>query len=280
MKNPDNVLDYFILHEDIAMNNSLVFAFILTGIAGAATGIGSCIAFFFNHSNRKFLSLSLGFSGGVMLYISFVELFAGAKDFLSECSGNAGALSAIGAFFGGIALSLLIDRMIPESRNPHEVRKVEEMEHPEHKAKMFRSGMLFALALAVHNFPEGMAVFMSGMISAKTGIFTAVAVAIHNIPEGITVSVPIYHATGSRKKAFLWSFASGLAEPLGALAAYFLFMPFLSETLLMLIYAAVAGIMVFLTFDELLPLAREYGEHHLSITGLICGMLLMALVLL
>lgn len=262
------------------MSDNLLLAFILTGIAGVATGIGSCIAFFFNHSNRKFLSLSLGFSGGVMLYISFVELFAGAKSFLSERSGTAGALSAIGAFFGGIALSLLIDRLIPESRNPHEVRKVEEMSHPDYKKRAFRSGILFALAIAIHNFPEGMAVFMSGMISGKTGIFTALAVAIHNIPEGITVSVPIYHATGSRKKAFLWSFASGLSEPLGALAAYFLFLPFLTETLLMLIYAGVAGIMVFLTFDELLPLAREYGEHHLSIAGLICGMLLMALVLL
>ena len=262
------------------MTSNLLLAFILTGIAGVATGIGSCIAFFFNHSNRKFLSLSLGFSGGVMLYISFVELFAGAKMFMAERSGTVGSLSAIGAFFGGIALSLIIDRLIPESRNPHEVRKVEEMSHPSYKRRAFRSGMLFALAIAIHNFPEGMAVFMSGMISGKTGIFTALAVAIHNIPEGITVSVPIYHATGSRKKAFLWSFASGLSEPLGALAAYFLFLPFLSETLLMLIYSGVAGIMVFLTFDELLPLAREYGEHHLSITGLIGGMLLMALVLL
>ena len=152
------------------MSDNLLLAFILTGIAGVATGIGSCIAFFFNHSNRKFLSLSLGFSGGVMLYISFVELFAGAKSFLSERSGTAGALSAIGAFFGGIALSLLIDRLIPESRNPHEVRKVEEMSHPDYKKRAFRSGILFALAIAIHNFPEGMAVFMSGMISGKTGI--------------------------------------------------------------------------------------------------------------
>ena len=165
---------------------------------------------------------------------------------------------------------LLIDRLIPESRNPHEVRKVEEMSHPDYKKRAFRSGILFALAIAIHNFPEGMAVFMSGMISGKTGIFTALAVAIHNIPEGITVSVPIYHATGSRKKAFLWSFASGLSEPLGALAAYFLFLPFLTETLLMLIYAGVAGIMVFLTFDELLPLADiliPSEEFSLAKTG-------------
>ena len=262
------------------MNHQLLFAFLLSGLAGLATGVGSCIAFFFNHSNKKFLSAALGFSGGVMIYISFVELFASSRSYLSEVSGKIGSLSAIGAFFGGMFMAMLIDRLIPESRNPHEVRTVEDMEQPVSKKKIFRSGMIFALAVGIHNFPEGMAVFMSGMATPETGIFTALAIAIHNIPEGITVSVPIYHATGSRKKAFLWSFVSGLSEPFGALCAYFIFMPFLSTTLLMLIYAAVAGIMVFITFDELLPLAREYGEHHLAIYGLISGMMLMALFLL
>ena len=162
-----------------------------------------------------------------------------------------GGLAAVGAFFGGIALALLIDRLVPESGNPHEVRQVEEMDHPHHKDTLFRSGLFFALAVAVHNFPEG-----------------------------ITVSVPIYHATGSRGQAFFWSFLSGLAEPLGALCAYLILMPFLNKPLLMLLNAGVAGIMIFITFDELLPLAQEYGEHHLSIYGLIGGMLLMALILL
>ena len=215
-----------------------------------------------------------------MIYISFVELLAEAKSGLSRLDGMRGALSAVAAFFAGIAIAMLIDRLIPESRNPHEARPVEAMSEACEKSRAFRSGMLFALAIAIHNFPEGMAVFVSGITSPETGIFTALAIAIHNIPEGITVSVPIYHATGSRKKAFLWSFVSGLAEPLGALFAFLLFRPFLSETLLLLINAAVAGIMVFLTFDELLPLAREYGEHHLAIYGVIAGMLMMSLVLL
>lgn len=262
------------------MDQKIFFAFILAAFAGLATGVGSCIAFFFKHSNRKFLSVSLGFSGGVMIYISFVELLAEAKSGLSRLDGMRGALSAVAAFFAGIAIAMLIDRLIPESRNPHEARPVEAMSEACEKSRAFRSGMLFALAIAIHNFPEGMAVFVSGITSPETGIFTALAIAIHNIPEGITVSVPIYHATGSRKKAFLWSFVSGLAEPLGALFAFLLFRPFLSETLLLLINAAVAGIMVFLTFDELLPLAREYGEHHLAIYGVIAGMLMMSLVLL
>ena len=260
--------------------NSVFNAFLLASAAGLATGAGSCIAFFFDRSNKRFLALSLGFSGGVMLYISFAELLADARHSLTELYGKPGSLCAAGAFFAGIFLSMLIDRLIPESGNPHEVRTVEEMEHPVHRETLFRSGMLFALALAVHNFPEGMAVFMTSLESPETGIFTALAVAIHNIPEGITVSVPIYHATGSRKKAFFWSFLSGLAEPMGALCAYLILLPFLSKTLLMLLYAGVAGIMVFITFDELLPLSREYGEHHLSIYGLIAGMFLMALVLL
>lgn len=262
------------------MDSRILFAFMLSIAAGLATGVGSCIAFFFNHSNKKFLSLALGFSGGVMIYISFVELLAEAKSGLEELMGKGGVVCAIAAFFSGIALSMLIDRLIPESRNPHEARPVEAMDAPEQKSRLFRSGALFALALTIHNFPEGMAVFISGATSVKGGIFTALAIAIHNIPEGITVSVPIYHATGSRKKAFLWSFVSGLAEPLGATCAYFILLPFISEKLLMLINAGVAGIMVFLTFDELMPLAREYGEHHLAIYGVISGMLLMSLVLL
>ena len=262
------------------MNHQLLNAFLLSCVAGLATGIGSCIAFFFNHSNKKALSLSLGFSGGVMTYISFVELFSDARLYMVKKFGKSGALFVIAAFFGGMLLALLIDRLIPESRNPHEMRPAEAMNSPEEKRKLFRSGLIFALAIAIHNFPEGMAVFMSGLVTPETGIFTALAVAIHNIPEGITVSVPIYHATGSRKQAFFWSFMSGLSEPFGALFAFTFFLPFLSHTLLMLLFAAVAGIMVFITFDELLPLAREYGEHHLAIYGLIAGMILMSLVLL
>ena len=142
-----------------------------------------------------------------------------------------------------------------------------------------RSGLLFAFAIAIHNFPEGMAVFMASLVNPATGLSIALAIAIHNIPEGITVSVPLYHATGSRKKAFFYSFLSGLAEPLGALTAWLLLMPFLTENVMMCTFAAVAGIMVFISFDELLPLAEEYGEHHIAIYGIISGMLIMALTL-
>lgn len=215
-----------------------------------------------------------------MIYISLAELLSEARLGLIDIFGKRpGALAAIAAFFGGIFLAMLIDKLVPSHENPHEVRSVEEMDSPRHRDKILRSGTLFALAVGIHNFPEGMAVFVSSLANPGMGLSIAAAIAIHNIPEGITVSVPIYHATGNRKKAFLYSFASGLAEPLGALAAWFIFAPFLSETLLNVLFAAVAGIMVYITFDELLPLAEEYGEHHISIYGVIIGMLVMALSL-
>ncbi len=252
----------------------------LSLFAGLATGIGSCLAFFSNRSDTRFLSCSLGFSGGVMIYISLVELMGQANHKLTGLYGHkTGSLYAIAAFFGGIALAMLIDRLVPADENPHEVQRVEEMTAPRHPHKMVRSGILFALAIGIHNFPEGMATFCAALAEPVTGISIAIAVAIHNIPEGITVSVPIYYATGSRRKAFFWSFLSGLAEPAGALVAWLILMPYLTPALLALTFAAVAGIMVFISFDELIPLAEEYGKHHLVIYGLIAGMLVMALTL-
>ena len=260
--------------------SQVIFCMLLTLGAGLATGVGSCIAFFFKRSDRKFLSFALGFSGGVMIYISFAELLNEARESLNDILGvRPGSLLALAAFFGGIFIAMLIDKLVPSYENPHEVRAVEEMDTPQHRDKILRSGTLFALAVGIHNFPEGMAVFVSALADPGMGLSIAAAIAIHNIPEGITVSVPIYHATGNRKKAFLYSFASGLAEPLGALAAWFIFAPFLSATLLNILFAAVAGIMVYITFDELLPLAEEYGEHHISIYGLIAGMFVMAISL-
>ena len=208
--------------------------------------------------------------------MSFLKTYLKLSEIFGKRPGN---LAGIAAFFGGIALAMLIDKLVPSYENPHEVRKLEEMTSPIHKDKLIRSGKLFALAIAVHNFPEGMAVFTSALTDPVTGISIALAIAIHNIPEGITVSVLIYHATGSKKRAFTYSFLSGLAEPLGALAAWAFLLPFLSPELMAITFAAVAGIMVFISFDELLPLAEEYGEHHLAIAGLGAGMLVMALTL-
>ena len=264
--------------------NNIFTAFLMTLIAGLSTGIGSCIAFFANHTNKKFLSVSLGFSAGVMIYVSMIEIFFTAQDMLTaEVGEKCGKWLTVIAFFGGILLIAVIDKLIPSEENPHEVRSVEdEAEDPEktQNRKLMRMGLLTALAIGIHNFPEGLATFVSAMQQPSVAIPIVAAIAIHNIPEGIAVSVPVYQATGSKIKAFRCSFLSGLAEPAGALIGWLVLKPIMNDVVYGMIFAAVAGIMVFISFDELLPAAREYGEHHLSIYGLISGMAVMAVSLL
>lgn len=264
----------------------IMFAFLLTMFAGLSTGIGSLIAFFAKKTNKKFLSISLGFSAGVMIYVSLIEIFQKAQMFLAgELGEKWGAWATVLAFFGGIFLIAFIDRVIPEEENPHEAKGVladkKETGDNETKSKhLMRMGAFTALAIAIHNFPEGLATFVSALQDPSIAIPIVVAIAIHNIPEGIAVSVPIYQATGSKKKAFLYSFASGLAEPVGAMIGWLLLLPIMNDAIYGIIFAAVAGIMVFISVDELLPAAREYGEHHLSVYGLVAGMGVMAVSLL
>ena len=241
----------------------------LTLGAGLATGIGSTIALFAHRTNKRLLSFSLGLSGGVMIYVSFVELFQQAREAIGAIYGpQTGMGITTLAFFGGVLLIGVIDRLVPSVENPHEAHMIEELEKKPKNAKLMRMGLMTALAIGIHNFPEGIATFA-----------TAVAIAIHNIPEGIAVSIPVFYATGDRMKAFRYSLLSGLAEPVGALLAYFILMPFMSPVMMGCILAGVAGIMVFISIDELLPAAREYGEAHISIYGVMSGMAIMALSL-
>ncbi|WHY00022.1 zinc transporter ZupT [Neobacillus sp. DY30] len=266
------------------MTENLLLAFGLTLFAGLATGIGSLLAFFTSHTNTKFLSVTLGFSAGVMIYVSMVEIFVKAKVALVDAMGVVpGNWLTVGGFFGGMILIAAIDKFIPKQSNPHELKTVEDMNQPSMvngKPDLLKMGTFTALAIGIHNFPEGIATFTSALQDPALGIAIAVAIAIHNIPEGIAVSVPVYFATGDKKKAFKLSFLSGLSEPIGALAAYLFLMPFLNDIMFGIIFAAVAGIMVFISLDELLPAAKRYDETHLSIYGLIAGMAVMAVSLL
>ena len=264
--------------------SAVLYAFLLTLFAGLSTGIGSALAFFTKRTNTKFLSVSLGFSAGVMIYVSFVEIFFKAKESIVSVAGDkAGSWITVGAFFGGMFIVALIDLLIPKVENPHEVRLIEDMNESSlqkgSQEKLMRMGLMTALAIGIHNFPEGLATFIAALKDPELGLPIAIAIAIHNIPEGIAVSVPIYFATGSRKKAFTLSFLSGLSEPVGAIIGYLILMPFMSDLVFGLLFASVAGIMVFISLDELLPAAREYGEHHLSIYGLVAGMAVMAVSL-
>jgi len=264
--------------------HDVLIAFALTLFAGLSTGIGSAIAFFTRQTNTRFLSIALGFSAGVMIYVSFVEIFFKARESLMDALGNGyGSLLTVISFFGGMFIIAIIDRLIPSAENPHEIKMVEDVSgrvRRNNTLKLKRMGMFTALAIAIHNFPEGMATFTAALHDPGLGIAIAIAIAIHNIPEGIAVSVPIVYATGNKRKAFTLSFLSGLAEPVGALVGFLILMPIMSELTFGILFASVAGIMVFISIDELLPAAREYGEHHLSIYGMIAGMAMMAVSLL
>ncbi len=254
--------------------SSIVLAFLLTAISGLSTGVGSLIAFFAKRTNTKFLSAALGFSAGVMVYISFMELMPESLGILGEqFSTRLANIYMLASFFIGIAFIAIIDFLIPEDENPHEVHRVEELGQ---NKQLHRTGILMALAIAIHNFPEGLATFASALGSIDIAIPITIAIAIHNIPEGIAVSVPIYQATGSRKKAFWYSLLSGMAEPVGALVGFLFLLPFWTPTIHALLLAFVSGIMVFISFDELLPSAEKYGHHHYGIGGVVIGMAVMA----
>ena len=250
----------------------------LTVIAGLSTGVGSIIAVVKKKLSSSFFSVSLGFSAGIIIFVSLVELYDSARKSLSAVTGNdtAGIITLL-SFFGGIAVIAVIDLLIPEPENPHEF-KITDLRKTGHEADfekykpLKRMGFMMALAIGIHNFPEGFATFMAGTANAS--------IALHNIPEGIAVAVPVYFATGSRKKAFFWSFLSGLAEPIGGLLGYAVFSGFNSTMILGITFAFVAGIMVYIAIDELLPSAEKYGQHHHAILGFVAGMFLMAVSLL
>jgi len=264
------------------ISNDVLIAFSFTLFAGLSTGIGSLMAFLSKDFKPKFLAGSLGFSAGVMIYVSLVEIFYKAKVSLSYALGEKHGYSlTVFAFFLGIAVIAIIDKLIPSIENPHELSNLKDgLSEIEKSQRLKRMGLFSALAIGIHNFPEGLATFMAAIEDPALGVSIAVAVAIHNIPEGVAVSVPLYYATKSRKKAFWYSFSSGLAEPVGAIIGFFILQAFISETIFGVVFAAVAGIMVYISLDELLPTAEEYGEHHIAIGGLIAGMFVMAISLL
>lgn len=248
-------------------------ALLLTVLAGLSTGIGSAIAYFIKKPRMIYLSFSLGFSAGVMVYVSFVEL-------LPQALNGIGQELGVIAFFIGIVFIGVIDLFVPQMKNPHHYKDPSEMSINKVDASLMRAGLLTALAIGIHNFPEGLATFGTALSDVKLGIVIALAIAIHNIPEGISVSVPLFYATGDRKKAFIYSLLSGIAEPVGAVVGFLILLPFLSEDLLVSLMAFVAGIMVYISLDELLPVAHRYGHSHTVIMGIVLGMFVMALSLL
>jgi ZIP family zinc transporter len=264
-----------------------ILALSFTLFAGLATTIGAGLAFFVTRTNYRFLSVSLSFSAGVMLYVSFVEILRKAETSLQNSYGeSAAAWLATAGFFVGIIFIAVIDRFVPSPDNPHEPPSPQDLDAlsqsspPQNLSKLHRTGIFTALAIAIHNFPEGLATFIATLDDPSVGAAIAIAIALHNIPEGVAVSIPIYYATGSKWKAFWLASFSGLAEPIGALVGYMLLSHFLSPAAMGFTFASVAGIMVFICLDELLPTARQYAKGHETLYGIVTGMAVMALSLL
>ncbi len=273
---------------------NFINALLLTLVAGLATGVGGAIIMFVKRFSPKVLSAALGFSAGVMIFISLVELFPESRHSLSLLFGERlGMLYTLLAFFGGMGVIALIDHLVPSYENPHEVNQLTIEVHnnavglenslpdstatPENKEskKLLRLGLLSSIVIAVHNFPEGLATFVTAMEEPTLGLSIAFAIALHNIPEGMAVAIPIYYATKRRGKAVWNATLSGLAEPLGGIVGFVLLSRLLSDSFLGIILASVAGIMVYISLDELLPTAENYGAHHIAIIGVITGMAFM-----
>ncbi|MGM0518128.1 MAG: zinc transporter ZupT [Campylobacterota bacterium] len=270
---------------DITYEQYLI-AFGLTLFAGLSTSIGAILAFFSKEKNYKVLSLGMGFSAGVMIYVSFMEILQKSKESFSLLFDSTiiGESIALSCFFSGIIASAIIDNLIPKDVNPHEPKsnkELQELKPNNHNSvlknsSLKRTGIFTALAIGIHNFPEGFATFVSALDDITIGISIALAIAIHNIPEGMAVSLPIYHATGDKRKAFKYATLSGLSEPVGAVVGFFLLLPLMQGATLGIMFGIVAGIMIYISFDELLPAARVYGNAHTAILGLVLGMFVMA----
>lgn len=246
-------------------------ALLMTFLAGLATVVGGCFTFLIKRTNIKALSIGLGFSAGVMIFLSFTEILSGAKDLLVKYMPNHADWYVFLGFLVGIMVAILIDYFIPDHIDedlftPHD--------HCPHHHRIKRAGIMTAIAIAIHNFPEGMATFFVTTQDVTLGVSVAIAIALHNIPEGIAVALPIYHATGKKRLAVWYSFLSGISEPIGALIGLFILHYFLPQIAIGFLFAAVAGIMVYISFDTLLPLSREYGDGHYSVFGIMSGILL------
>ena len=242
------------------MEGNILAALALTLFAGLATGIGSLVAYFIPKPDMRYLSLSLGFAAGVMIYVGFVDLFCSSKNVLGFAYANI-------FFLIGLILIYFLDRAVPHIHMDGQVDS--------QCNRLYRSGIMTTIGIAIHNLPEGMTVALVSLADLRLGVPVAIAIAIHNIPEGLACSIPLYCATSDRKKSCLLSFAAGMTEPLGAILAVLLLYPFLNDWLLAAASAMVAGIMVFLCFDELIPIANRYGSEHVTNMGIIAGFAMM-----
>ena len=249
---------------------------LITCFAGFATVIGGFITFLVHKSNMKVLSLGLGFSAGVMIFVSLTEILETAQGLLQSYYPVKYHWLLFFGFITGVIIAKLIDEFIPDHVEEEDFKENcdAEDESCKRKHKIKRAGLLTAIAIAIHNFPEGLGTFLVSTQNIALGASVAIAIALHNIPEGIAVALPIYHATGLKRKAIWYSFWTGVTEPIGALIGLGLLHWFLPEAFIGFMLIAVVGIMIYISFDTLLPLSHEYGDWHYAITGVMSGIII------
>ena len=251
------------------MEQTYLMPFLITLFAGLSTALGGLVVFFGNTEKLNWLSFTMSFAAGVMLYVSFVEILPESYlEFKHNNDQNTALLYVLGFFVFGTLFAIFTDKFLPEQKINSQVNKSITSKNN----KIYRSGILIALTMALHNFPEGIVTFIGSVNDISFGLVIGLAIALHNIPEGMAISVPIYHATGSKKKAFLYSALSGFTEPLGALFCYFVINSYLDDFLTAAVMSIVSGIMIFISIFVLIPLSFEYKDKYEHILGLVIGM--------
>lgn len=254
------------------MEQEAIRALLLSTLAGFSTMIGTVIIFFSSRKNEKLISASLGFAGGVMISVSFMELLPSAFSYFNSFSNEQfSTVYMVICLIFGVLFASLLDKFIPHE----EEKDTHEMKHE----NLYRVGFVSMLAIGIHNFPEGIATFMAGFDSSSLGMAIAIAIAAHNIPEGITVALPVYFATGSKKKAIYYTFLSSISEPIGAFLAFLVLRPFINDITLGIIFGLISGIMLYIAIEELLPSSRDYGYPRLALWSAFAGICLMPLTL-
>lgn len=264
------------------MEHNYAVALFITVIAGLSTVGGGFLTFFVKRTNLNVLSTGLGFSAGVMLFIALYSILHESTDFLSGTFGEKSQMVTFMSFFVGVGIASLVDYFMPahiaNNLFPSSNQDVEEKQNID--PKMLKASILTTIAISIHRFPEGLATFLLASADLKLGIPFAIAIAIHNLPEGIAIALPVYHATGKKRLAILYSFIAGLAGAIGAVIGLILAHIFLPQYTVGMMFGAVAGIMVYISLDTLLPLAREYGDNHHMMVGIVTGMLFISISLL
>ena len=257
------------------MPHNYAIALLITFLAGLATAIGSVVAFILKRDNLKALSVGLGFSAGVMIFLSFTDIIPSAGEMLKENFPNNHEWIVYGGFIIGILIAILIDMFIPDHIPEQDLLNPDKVVDAEHRIK--RAGLLTAVAICVHNFPEGMATFISSYEDPSLGLYITLAIMLHNIPEGISIAIPIYSSTNSKLKAFKYTFLSALAEPLGAIITFLFLQPFINELLLGIVFAIVCGVMIYIAFNELIPNAINLGFQNIYLFSILLGIIVMSL---